>query len=53
MSQAKARITNVTDEHIGCSRPTGLFLRRNTHKPDHLRWAIVSTDLIDDTMLQL
>lgn len=54
MAQAqKARLTNISDSHIGFSRPTGVFLRRRQHKPDHLRWAVVDADQVNEKMKEL
>lgn len=49
----KARITNLSDDHIGFSRPTSIFLRPRNYRHKHLRWAKVDANQVDEKMKQL
>lgn len=53
ISGNKVKVTNVSDEHIGLSRPSGAFLRRKGYKPSNLTWATFPGEWVDDTMLAL
>ena len=53
ISGNKVRVTNISDEHIGLSRPSGAFLRRKGYKPSNLTWATFPGEWVDDKMLAL
>lgn len=53
ISGEMVRVTNISDEHIGLSRPSGAFLRRKGHKPADLTWSKFPREWVDDQMLAL
>ena len=53
ISGEMVRVTNISDEHIGLSRPSGAFLRRKGHKPADLTWSKFPKEWVDKQMLAL
>ncbi|KKN61968.1 hypothetical protein LCGC14_0516460 [marine sediment metagenome] len=53
ISGSRVRVTNISDEHIGLSRPSSAFLRRKGYKPANLTWATFPAEWVDDAMRAL